>query len=188
LALSENKIINNLFIQKISGLKINLRTLEEKDLQKSLIWLKDPSVNMYLSHNFRDYTEEQEIKWFNFIQTSNNDIVFAIEDKTTNQYIGNCALHKIDWDEKSCELGIFIGENDFWNRGYGSEAVRCTIKFAFQKLSLKSIRLDVYKYNRRAIKVYKKCGFRLVKIERKNHFYNGKYWDTLIMEIQRRTI
>lgn len=140
---------------------------------------------MYLSHNFKDYTEEQELKWFEFISSSKNDIVFAIEDKDTGRYIGNCALHKINWDGKSCELGIFIGEKNYWNKGFGSDAVRSIIKFAFRHLNIASIRLDVYRYNRRAIKVYKKCGFKLIKIERKNHFYNGKYWDTLIMEIRK---
>jgi len=183
--LIRNKILNNFYIPSISGEKTTLRLLEKKDLKKALMWLKDPSVNMYLSHNFRDYTEEQELKWFKFVQSSNNDVVFAIEDKNTNLYIGNCALHKIDWKKKSCELGIFIGEKEYWNKGFGSDAVKSITKFAFNKLDLKSIRLDVYKYNRRAIRVYRKCGFRLVKIERKNHFYNGKYWDTLLMELKK---
>jgi len=149
------------------------------------MWLKDPSVNMYLSHNFCDYTEEQELKWFKFVHSSNNDVVFAIDDKNNNLYIGNCALHKIQWDKKGCELGIFIGEKKYWNKGYGSDAVESIIKFAFNKLRLEIIKLDVYRYNRRAIKVYKNCGFQLTKIERKSHFYNGKYWDTLLMELRK---
>ena len=116
------KTINNIDIPKISGKKTTLRLLRKGDLKKSLMWLKDPFVNIYLSHNFRDYTEDQELKWFEFIQSSNNDIVFAIEDKNNNLYIGNCALHKIQWDKKSCELGIFIGEKKYWNKGYGSDA------------------------------------------------------------------
>lgn len=139
---------------------------------------------MYLSHNFREYTEEQELKWFKFVQNSDNDVVFAIKDKNTNMYIGNCALHKIDWERKNCEMGIVIGEKNYWNKGYGSDAVKSIIKFAFNKLNLKSIKLDVYKYNRRAIRVYKKCGFKLIKTEKKNHFYNGKYWDTLLMKLE----
>jgi RimJ/RimL family protein N-acetyltransferase len=181
----DNKFINKICIQKLYGNKTNLRQLEKRDLQKSLAWLKDPFVNMYLSHNFRDYTEEQELKWFDFIQISNNDVVFAIEDNYTNNYIGNCALHKIDWDEKSCELGIFIGEKSYWDKGYGSDSVKSIIKFAFNELELQIIRLNVYRYNHRAIKVYKKCGFSLIKIERKNHFYDGKYWDTMVMELKK---
>lgn len=182
--MSGKKFLNNLYISKIYGAKANLRTLAKKDLKKSLMWLKDPFVNMYLSHNFRDYTEEQELKWFEFVQNSNNDVVFAIEDKGSSQYIGNCALHKIDWEKKKCEMGIVIGDKDYWNKGYGSDVVKTIAKFAFYKLNLKSIHLNVYRYNRRAIKVYRKCGFKLTGVERKNHFYNGKYWDTLLMQLE----
>jgi len=179
------KTVNNIFIPKISGGKTILRLLRKSDLKKSLTWLKDPSVNMYLSHNFRDYTEEQELKWFDFIQSSTNDIVFAIEDKKNNSYIGNCALHKIQWDHKDCELGIFIGEKEYWNKGYGSDAIENISKFAFHKLGLETIKLDVYSYNHRAIKVYQNCGFHLTKTEKKNHFYNGRHWDTFLMELRK---
>lgn len=178
------KLINNFYIQKISGEKINLRTLEKKDLEKSLMWLKDPSVNMYLSRNFRGQTEEQELKWLEFIQNSNNDVAFAIEKKDSGLYIGNCSLDKIDWERKSCEMGIVIGDKNNWNKGYGSDAVKTVTEFAFRELNLKSVQLNVYRYNRRAIRVYRKCGFKLKSIERKNHFYNGKYWDTLLMELK----
>ena len=139
--MSGKKNLNNYSAQKIIGRKIILRVLEKGDLKRTLAWLKDPSVNMYLSQNFCDYTEDQELKWFKFIQSSNNDIVFAIEDINT--------------------------------------------KFAMSELNLKSIKLNVYKYNRRAIKVYKKCGFKLIQTQKKNHLYNGKYWDTLIMEFKK---
>jgi len=182
--LAEKKFLNNLHIQKIPGKKINLRVLEKKDLEKSLMWLKDPSINMYLSSNFRDYDIQRELKWFEFIQSSNNDVVFAIEEKESGTHIGNCSLDKIDWKRKSCEMGIVIGDKNNWNKGYGTDAVKTITEFAFQKLNLQSVQLNVYKYNHRAIRVYRKCGFKLKSIKRKDHFYDGKYWDTLLMELE----
>jgi RimJ/RimL family protein N-acetyltransferase len=178
------KLLNDFSIQKISGKKINLRVLEKNDLEKSLMWLKDTSINMYLSSNFRDYDREKELKWFEFIQNSNNDVVFAIEEKVSGLHIGNCSLDKINWERESCEMGIVIGDKNNWNKGFGSEAVKTITEFAFRKLGLQSVQLNVYKYNRRAIRVYRKCGFKLKGIEKRNHFYNGKYWDTLIMELK----
>ena len=183
--MSGKKNLNNYPVKKIIGKKIILRVLEKGDLKRSLAWLKDPSVNMYLSQNFCDYTEEQELKWFKFIQSSKNDIVFAIEDINTNLHIGNCALNKINWVKGGCELGIVIGEKGYWNKGYGSDTIMNVTKFAMFELDLKSIKLNVYKYNHRAIKVYKKCGFKLIQTQKKNHLYNGKYWDTLIMELKK---
>ncbi len=140
---------------------------------------------MYLSQDFRDYTEEQELNWFEHIQSSQNDIVFAIEDIDTNFYIGNCALHKIDREKGICELGILIGEKNYWNKGYGSDAIRSSVNFALSCLNLTSIVLNVYKYNHRAIKVYKRCGFKTIRVQKKDHFYNGKFWDTLVMELKK---
>ena len=178
--------MGNFNIQKVPGKKIRLRTLEKRDLKKSLVWLKDPSVNMYLSQNFRDYDEKKEIKWFKFIRSSKNDIVFAIEDIKTNLHIGNCALHNINWEKGSCELGIMIGEKDYWDRGYGSDAVKSIINLSMSILKLTNITLNVYKYNKRAIKVYKKCGFRLIETQEKDHFYGGRFWDTLVMELRKK--
>ena len=71
----------------------------------------------------------------------------------------------------------------YWNKGYGLDAINSLIDFAFNKLNLRCIELNVYKYNHRAIKLYKKCGFKEKKVLKKNHFYDGKYWDTFVMDI-----
>ena len=183
--MSAKKSLGNYTVQKVLGKKIILRVLEKRDLKRSLVWLKDPSVNMYLSQNFRDYDEKRELKWFEFVLSSKNDIVFAIEDIETKLHIGNCALHKIDWEKDSCELGIMIGDKDYWNRGYGSDVIKSIINFSMTGLKLKNIVLSVYSYNKRAIKVYKKCGFKLIHTQIKDHFYNGRLWDTLIMEFRK---
>lgn len=168
--------------KNIPGEKTMLRKLEKDDLPKSLNWLKDPSVNMFLSQEFRDLTEEQEIKWYEYIQGSSRDMVFAILDRSNGQHIGNCSLNKIDPEKHYCEFGIFIGEKDYWSRGFGPDAINSMIAFATGTLNISTIRLNVYKYNQRAIRAYSKCGFRLLKILKKDHLYNGKYWDTLVME------
>ncbi len=167
----------------IAGRKTILRKLEEKDLGRSLVWLKDPCVNKFLSQDFKNLTMEHEIQWFRRVQDSQKDIVFAIDTKDSHVYIGNCDLRKIDRIERSCELGIVIGEKKYWNKGYGLDAINSLIDFAFNKLNLRCIKLNVYKYNHRAIKLYKKCGFKEKKVLKKNHFYDGKYWDTFVMDI-----
>ena len=162
-----------------------LRKLEKRDLEKSMIWLKDPSINMFLSHDFNNLTIEQEKAWYDFLQNSKNDLVFALLDKNDLKHIGNCVLHKIDLEKHICEIGIVIGEKKYWNRGFGPDAIKNIIGFSFKDLGLSSIQLNVYCYNERAIKAYKKCGFTQVKVLEKNHFYNDKYWDTIVMQCSR---
>ena len=164
------------------GGKITLRPLEKEGLGRSLGWLTDPKVNKYLSQNFKDLTIQQEEQWFNYIKNSIQDIVFAIMERESDIHIGNCALHKIDPRKNTCELGIVIGEKDYWDKGYGTDAVKTLIGFAINDLELSKVWLNVYTYNHRAIKVYENCGFKLLRVLKRNHLYNGKYWDTLIME------
>jgi RimJ/RimL family protein N-acetyltransferase len=108
--------------------------------------------------------------------------VFAISDKESGTYIGNCGLHKIDTFMKTCEFGIFIGDRKYWNRGYGTDTVRTVLSFAESELDLENVRLTVYEYNHRAISVYKNCGFNTVEILKKNHFFNDVHWDAYIMQ------
>ena len=53
-----------------------------------------------------------------------------------------------------------IGNKDFWDRGYGTEAVRLLLRFGFLTLNLNNIRLTVHSFNERAIRCYEKCGFK----------------------------
>ena len=109
--------------------------------------------------------------------------MFAIILKEKGLHIGNCGLHKIDYCDSCCEMGIFIGEKKYWDKGYGSETIDLVKNYVFGLLNILRIYLNVYEYNQRAIKVYKNCGFRIKKILRKDHLFAGRYWDTYNMEI-----
>ena len=174
--------IENLKNKRITGERIYLRKIRKSDLPACVRWLSDPDVTKFLSDSVKDVTGEQELEWFNFIYSSPNDMVFAVVAKKDRIYIGNCGLHKIDWQQKTCEFGIFIGEQSYWDKGYGTEATRAIIDFVFKNLKLEKIRLLVYEYNPRAIKVYRDCGFVIEDVLKKDHLYNNIYWDTYAME------
>lgn len=164
--------------------KVLIRPLKRNDLYQLIKWLKDPEVNKFLSSDFSDLDSEKEERWFREMSLSVNDFVFAIETSRGKKYIGDCGLHKINWDEKKADFGIAIGDKNYWGKGYGSDAAGAAIKFAFKKLGLEKITLSVYEYNKRAIKSYIKCGFKEKEVLKKDHLYNNIYWDTIIMEIK----
>ena len=176
--------VGNLRNKRITDKKITLRKIRKGDLATCVRWLSDPEVTKFLSDSVKNVTDEQELEWFNFIDSSANDMVFALIAKKDRVYIGNCGLHKIDWQQRTCEFGIFIGEQSYWNRGYGTDATRAIVDFVFKNLKLEKIRLLVYEYNPRAIKVYKSCGFVIEDVLKKDHLYNNIYWDTYVMEYQ----
>jgi RimJ/RimL family protein N-acetyltransferase len=166
----------------IKGKKIVLNIMGKKHISRCIEWLADPEVNKFLTNNIKNVTQQQEIEWLDFIESSQTDIVFAITDKESGTYIGNCGLHKVDIYRKNCEFGIFIGEKKYWNRGYGTDTVRTVLDFTESELELDMVRLTVYEYNHRAINVYKSCGFYTVEILKKHHFFDDIYWDAYVMQ------
>ncbi|MDD5659284.1 MAG: GNAT family protein [Actinomycetota bacterium] len=170
---------------KIYEGKVVIRPLTKNDLAQTIKWLKDPEVNKFLTNDFNKLTLEQETGWLKEMNGSLIDFVFAIDDKKSKKYIGNCGIHKVNWENKTCEFGIVIGDKNYWEKKFGSDAIKAAIKFAFDKLNLLKIKLYVYEYNTRAINAYKKHGFEVKEILIKDHLYKNFYWNTLVMEIKK---
>ena len=82
---------------------------------------------------------------------------FGIFDEA-DAYIGTCELYDIRRDQAT--LGIIIGEKSHWNRGYGPEAMKALIAYAFDDLGLDRIVLNTYCDNGRAQRAFAKVGFR----------------------------
>jgi len=170
---------------KIYEGKILIRPILKKDLPQTIKWLKDPEVNKFLASDFKDLTLEKELDWLREMNSSLIDFVFAIDERKSKKYIGNCGMHKVDWENKTCEFGIVIGDKDYWGKKFGSDTINAIIRFVFDKLNLLKIKLFVYEYNSRAIKAYKKHGFTVKEILIKDHLYENFYWNTLVMEIKK---
>jgi RimJ/RimL family protein N-acetyltransferase len=68
-------------------------------------------------------------------------------------------LSGIDWVAGSAWVGIGIGEPADWGKGYGTDAMRILLRYAFAWLNLHRVTLNVFGYNERAVRSYIKCGF-----------------------------
>jgi RimJ/RimL family protein N-acetyltransferase len=76
-----------------------------------------------------------------------------------------------------------IGDKEFQNRGYGQEAIRLLLDYAFNLLNLNSVMLGTYAFNTRAIAAYKKVGFREIGRRRQARLIAGKAYDDIFMDI-----
>ena len=83
----------------------------------------------------------------------------AIED-CDGRHIGNAMYYNIDAIRREAEIGITIGERDFWSRGYGSDAVRTLVLHIFRATGFRRIYLKTLDWNVRAQKAFEKAGFR----------------------------
>ncbi|MCL4459722.1 MAG: GNAT family N-acetyltransferase [Chloroflexi bacterium] len=168
----------------IQGEKVKLRSLEREDLDHWCRWFNDAEVMQYYPERIYPYSRADAEEFFQRVQGSQTDKVFAIETKE-GLLIGNVGLHHINWPARHAELGIMIGEKDYWDKGYGTDVIKTMVRFAFEKMNLQRIYLRVADFNARAIACYKKCGFREEGRLREHTYNNGRYIDELIMGVLR---
>jgi RimJ/RimL family protein N-acetyltransferase len=87
------------------------------------------------------------------------------------------------WSVWCAEMGIAIWNKQYWSKGYGTEAIRLLLGYGFNFLNLHSIFLIVNEDNPRAIKTYEKVAFKYTARHRESLFQDGKFKDTLLMDI-----
>ena len=154
-----------------NSLKKNLifiRKLKKSDLKK-LVKFRNKKIIWKLTGGggfSKKVTINDEIAWFNKVNKKKNRLNLAIclEEK----YIGN--IYFTDIKKSSAEFHIFIGENYLWGKGIASKSMILSLVFLRINLNIKKIYLKVNKENTSAIKLYKKCGFK-VKKELDNNDY-----------------
>jgi RimJ/RimL family protein N-acetyltransferase len=129
-------------------------------------------------------SQAEEERWFERRLEDHDGIIFGIETLDA-KLIGNLGLEGIDWKNRHAVFGIVIGEKEYWGQGYGTEAITALLGFAFKEMNLHRIRLSVYEYNKRAVRCYEKCGFKLEGRLRQARFHDGQYYDELVMGILR---
>lgn len=83
---------------------------------------------------------------------------------------------------RRAELGIGIGEAECRDKGYGTEATRLILDYGFTALGLHTIMLWVLATNERAIRAYKRAGFREAGRWHESWRIGGKAHDILFME------
>ena len=83
------------------------------------------------------------------------------------------------------EIGIVIGEKEYWNQGYGTEAIVTVLRFMFTEMNLHRVMLRVFDFNHRAQRCYEKCGFVLEGRLRQSFYHQGQYCDELVMGLLR---
>jgi diamine N-acetyltransferase len=169
----------------IYGDRIRLRAIERYDLPRFVEWLNDPEVLAGLAM-YLPLSAAVEEDWFDQMLKQPEDqhpMVIEVRSQDTWLAVGDCGFNKIDHHNRSGEIGIFIGQKDLWNRGYGTETMRLLLKHGFHTLNLHRIFLRVFETNKRAIRSYEKAGFVHEGRLRQAEFSNGKYEDVLLMSV-----
>ena len=133
----------------------------------------------------RLHSKEATKKWLEeeLSKEQSNQFDFLIHTLDDDRLIGGTGLFINQWSYGDAFVGIGIGEHDFQGKGYGSDAMRIILRYAFTELNLKRVTLNVFEYNPRAIRAYEKVGFKHEGRLRCALNRDGKRYDMLYMGI-----
>lgn len=166
----------------LRGRKVNLRPVLKGDLERAMRWVNDPDTRDFLMGHF-PFTMEDEEKWLKKINDEKpNSLTLAIET-SEGQHIGSMGIHRISWRDRVGTTGAIIGESEFRNKGYGTEAKILLLHHAFNCMNLRKICSKAVAFNDRSIKYSMKCGYKEEARLKEHVFRKGRYWDLVHLAV-----
>ena len=161
---------------------VSIRPITYDDTEDIIRWRNCD----YVRSRFIDqrlFTKEGHEEWLKTMVETGKvaQFIILLDDKA----VGSVYLRDIEYEEKSAEYGIFIGEENARGKHVGTKAAKLILRYAFDELKLEKIFLRVYKDNLGAIKSYENAGFRQNEnIERIN--VNGEVREVIFMELEKK--
>lgn len=161
---------------------IQIRKHERKDIPFRVKWFNNFKVNKYLGDKLGEKTSlKKEKKWFSNYELAKNKKFFTICDKS--KPIGLVGISNINPINKTADLFIAIGEDNYHGKGIGKDTMLWIIDYGFNTLKLHKLKLAVIKNNIPAVRLYHSLGFILEGEIKKENYYQGRYYSLLLMAI-----
>lgn len=168
----------------LTGEFVYLAPLRDEDLPLLFTWINDRDTALW-NAPYHPVSESDHRAWAGAVAAAADRTFFVIKRKRDGHAIGACQLHSIHPVHRTAELQIRIGDVADRGHGFGSEALRLLLKFAFEDLNLHRVQLNVFATNAPAIRVYEKAGFVREGTLRQAAHIDGFYVDVVVMGILR---
>ncbi len=171
------------------GKLVRLRAFDNADLMKCLSYSNDYEVMRTASGAvlYPSTVDDEAREMGKSTSYTSGEYQFAIETLQENRFIGKCGFTRVNWKNRLAELAILIGEKGFRGRGYGEDAVRLLIRFAFEEMNLRKLKALVFDFNAPALRCYEKCGFQREAVLQKEMYREGRYHDVIVLSLFRDT-
>ena len=161
---------------------VYLREMTYLDTDMVVQWRNSAIVRSRFIYR-KELTAKEHESWIkNKIETG-QVVQMIICTTEGDRPIGSVYIRDIDLEHHKGEYGIFIGEEDALGKGYGTEAAKLMIQYAFEKLLLHRLYLRVFADNIGAIKSYEKAGFVKEAYLRDDVCIDGEFRDIVLMAI-----
>jgi RimJ/RimL family protein N-acetyltransferase len=169
----------------LEGKIVYLSAVERSDLKQLMDWRN----NAEFRKHFREYRElsmSMQERWFEEkVLNDPTTMMFSVRRSTDDLLLGCCGFVYINWVHRHADLSLYIGfENAYIDaKGYAEESCRLLLRYGFDELGLNKIWTEIYEFDVKKKQLYDRIGFRQDGLLRQNYFYDGKWWDSIILSI-----
>ena len=153
----------------LRGTRVVVREKDLSDVSDDYDWRTDAELAKL------DATRPLGMSYDDFYRYSKEDLTLpsmrskrlAI-DTIEGKHIGNCMFYDIDLRDGEAEVGIMIGDKDYWGQGYGTEAMGALLDHMFTAYPFNRIYLHTLTWNQRALNSFRKSGLRELRQVRRS--------------------
>lgn len=156
-------------------MKLSFKKFSREDIPLYYSWRNDMEVAKFDQPGFLRPMSYEEVETWSERMVGGLTFLICVDDKP----VGTCAFMNYDDRNRNAELALVIGDKSYWSQGVGTMALKELLKMGFDGLNLHKLYLHVFDFNKRAIGLYEKLGFKREGILRDMHFHEGKYEDVL---------
>jgi RimJ/RimL family protein N-acetyltransferase len=163
----------------IKGHMVNLRPVRRMDIEAIAHLANDAKVAQFLPSLPHPYSIDDARRWINIAQRSarqDRAYHFTIELPATSEFIGAIGIKNLNATDQNGEIGYWLGRK-YWQRGYSTEAVSLSLKFAFEELRLWRVYAVVLAANGASARLLERSGFQREGVWRQASRLRGKWWD-----------
>jgi RimJ/RimL family protein N-acetyltransferase len=166
-----------LFKPIFTGELVRLAAPQPEDSEQFAVWSQDDEYMRLLDDD--PVRPMAPANFADFATPNPSDYYFHLRTLADDKLIGFVVLFHIKWTNQTAETAIGIGVREYRGKGYGSDALRLILNYAFSELSLHRVELTVIAYNASAIRAYERAGFVREGVKRQAIQRNGQRFDLI---------
>ncbi|MBP9822130.1 MAG: GNAT family N-acetyltransferase [Candidatus Pacebacteria bacterium] len=168
-----------MFSKNITTERINLRPYETGDVSFWQKWDTDPEVQRFMPEPINEpVSDEKQFDYLRECEEEQGGVYWTIVWRENSKPIGHIAITEINYHHGIGEIGIVVGEKEYWGKGVASEAIKGVIEFALS-IGLKRLSAEFEEGNVALEKSLTKNGFRKEAVLKSSRVKNGKRIDTV---------
>ncbi len=170
----------------LAGELVTLRGIERDDLEVLHGWDQEystwpeNSTHPYSPTSLADALVAYDAREKSPFRAGDTSVPFAVV--VDGGVVGRVVLWGIDSHNRLGHLGISLGA-EHRGRGYGTDACRVLLRYAFVDRGLHRVQLEVLASNTGAIRAYEKAGFVVDGVLRESGWVRGRFEDEVIMSV-----